>query len=188
MTIMTTAQARLLDSLTAAKAKYDSDEVALQKAVEAQRAINKEPIRAAIAQCVEAGIPFRQIHQRGLGMKQANQMTNFLSGPQGDRRNNLLALVNNGTIPVLTVEAAPETLPALRWDNNAVWWMEDGTEKYVARQTINPLYGKVTTMKFGKLSDFGQKVVLGDKAIRCLIGDEDKQYMNDGIVPDRYND
>lgn len=113
MAILTTAQKKKLDTLAQGKAFYEAEVAKIKQELEIRRGENKAVVISLINECVAAGIPIRQIHMIGMGMAQANQMTNFMTTKTGTQRERLLAMVDPSHRQVeieaaKAVEAEPE--------------------------------------------------------------------------------
>jgi hypothetical protein len=75
---LSTGQEALISRLASLKETYDRDLATLQAEFDAAKEELKNPIRQAVVEAQEAGVPTRQIHQRGLGWAQVASMVNFL--------------------------------------------------------------------------------------------------------------
>lgn len=78
MTKLSQDQERHITKLQNLKENYDSQLSMLQAEFEAAKEELKNPIREGVVLAQEAGVPTRQIHQRGLGWAQVASMVNFL--------------------------------------------------------------------------------------------------------------
>lgn len=78
MTKLTPNQERLIAKLNSLKESYDYNLSVLQAEFDAAKEDLKNPIREAVVEAQDAGVPVRQIHQRGLGWQQVASMVNFL--------------------------------------------------------------------------------------------------------------
>lgn len=190
MAILTSAQKKTLDALIAAKRKYDEREVEVAEAARLVRNENKAVIREAINDCVESGVPMRQIHMQGMGMGQVSQLTNFLLPPKAaGTRATILSLAQGLGQPVsLETVVREQKLPAVRsTGNNGLAWMEDGVECSVIWRSYTPDMGYISPFNYGKLSELGRKVVHAEQTYRCLFTEEERDgFLKESIVPERF--
>lgn len=143
MTKLTDAQEAELAELTRMRENYTRDVEYWEADLKRRKSELKEPMREQIAKLVELGVPMRQIHQKGLGMAQVNQMTAFLSQYAPSER--LREAIGSGNIrdDIDSVAPTPVAREAkiitVDADRNKYEYVDENGESYTF--AINPYAG-----------------------------------------------
>ena len=143
MVILSPEQERILENLARTKAQYDREIHVFEEQLAEMRAQKKQPIRAGVIQAREAGIPDRQIHIKGLGMAQLNQMINFLRTPAAKRA--LIRDFEDDLYGVGRVDVAPVSA---NWEWRGI---DKGGKMWEATSPDGTKYG-INLLTAGKIS------------------------------------
>lgn len=95
------SQEAFLARMTQAKKEYDEEAERIDWEAKYKKAQLKEPLRKLVAEAIDAGIPVRQIHQRGLGFAQVNSMHQFFEDSKETYAEKLARIIKPGNYPGL---------------------------------------------------------------------------------------
>lgn len=189
MAILTPKGIAALHRITVTKQQFDLDEVEIKAAAEAALEKSKSAVRAAIEDGIEAGVPVRQIHTKGLGFAQVSQMKTFLGKTNGTTKQDFLNLVRNGDqTPLLQLgKPAKAKVAVSQFGQGANFTDASGKRAEVSRR----MYWKsgmflISQMVWDGLTEEYKTIMLEDEAFTLIGDDEIEAFENDQIVPDRW--
>lgn len=183
MTKLTPEQTNLLAQIGEAKSAYDKWDAQASLELSAARNLQKEPIRRLVASAIERGVPVRQIHLNGLGLKQVGQMTSFLDGLSRNNREGLTAIL---TGQVAGLEAAVPTAGGakkiVQQNTNTALIDRDGKETKISRMDIGQGVYWLDDDEVDYLTDVELELFRADHA-KTLFGKEQFDNYALGIEP-----
>lgn len=140
MTRLDAEQEAAIKKIEARKKAFDKGKARLE--IEFKLGLDelKDPIREAVQEAADLGVPVRQIHMRGLGFKQVNSMVTFLDHKTetlGEKTSRILGTQKatieeepDGSVSVRYEAPAKAGLKVRETENENEWWImdEDGDD------------------------------------------------------------
>lgn len=135
MTRLDSEQEAVIKKIEARKRAFDKGKARLEMEFRVALDELKDPIREAVQEAADLNVPVRQIHMRGLGLKQVNSMVAFLDHKTetlGEKTARILGTQKatieeepDGTVSVKYEAPAQRGLKVRETDNENEWHIED---------------------------------------------------------------